>query len=324
MTCEHSRLLNGSGDGFSRAGRDSRQGGDDGEGNGDRERDRHGRGQRLDVHDARLDVAVGANWNAQRLRLAGDHHGTTVDDGGWDVGDGSCAAGDGELRGESAGNRSCRREGLGRLGRDELLGRDLQWNGDRSERRAGLGGYCLHFLTDGNVRSALRNVHLHLCSGGVQLDGLLDGSLVLLGGSGKRRSAGECSNCGCSGCTCLCGGTVAFGERIFSLGSVGSVALDVLAEVVGTHEAFVADGAGEALLAGVRSEVAGQLVRAGKPLVAAFPATRVGSLPGVRTDVRLQMRALPIGLSASFPRADVSAFLAVFSAGCNVQWAVGT
>lgn len=51
----------------------------------------------------------------------------------------------------------------------------------------------------------------------------------------------------------------------------GHVAAGVLRQVVAAHKAALAHGAGELLLPRVSSAVAGQFVRAGKLLVAAFP-----------------------------------------------------
>lgn len=48
--------------------------------------------------------------------------------------------------------------------------------------------------------------------------------------------------------------------------------------MVAAHESPVAHGADELLLPGVRAAVPGQLVGAGEPLVAAFPAAAEGLL----------------------------------------------
>lgn len=55
--------------------------------------------------------------------------------------------------------------------------------------------------------------------------------------------------------------------------------LDVLGEVVAADEALGADGAGEALLAGVRAQVSLQLVGAREPLAAQHPGAQEGPLP---------------------------------------------
>lgn len=57
----------------------------------------------------------------------------------------------------------------------------------------------------------------------------------------------------------------------------------VLDQVVAPHEAFVAQGAQEALLPRVSASVAGELVRPGELLVAVGPGAREGPLPW-RTD----------------------------------------
>ena len=135
---------------------------------------------------------------------------------------------------------------------------------------------------------------------------------------------GKSSHGNSSGSTSVRGSSVALSEWIFSLGSVGGVTLDVFAEVVGTHETFVAHRAGKPLLAGVRTEMAGKFVRTGKPFEAALPATGVGTFAGVSTNVRLQVRALSVGFAARFPRADVRSPLSVFaSAWHTVQGTVG-
>lgn len=48
--------------------------------------------------------------------------------------------------------------------------------------------------------------------------------------------------------------------------------------MIAAHEAPVAHGTDELLLAGVRPAVPGELVRAGEPLVASFPAAAEGLL----------------------------------------------
>ena len=59
--------------------------------------------------------------------------------------------------------------------------------------------------------------------------------------------------------------------------AVLTVRLDVLREVVGAHEALVADGAGEALLARVRAQVPLQLVGPREPLACNGEKTNVNS-----------------------------------------------
>ncbi len=57
----------------------------------------------------------------------------------------------------------------------------------------------------------------------------------------------------------------------------------MLHQVVGAHEAVAADGAGEALLSGVRAAVAGKLVRPGEALVAPTHWASVRALTYVGT-----------------------------------------
>ena len=99
------------------------------------------------------------------------------------------------------------------------------------------------------------------------------------------------------------------------------MALDVLAEVVRTHETLVTHRTGEPLLPGVGAEVAGKFVRACEPLEATVPATRVGTLASVCADVCLQVRALSVGLAARIPGTNVSTSLPVLSAACYAVWA---
>jgi len=63
--------------------------------------------------------------------------------------------------------------------------------------------------------------------------------------------------------------------------AVGRVRLDVLGQVVAAHEAFVAHGTREPLLAGVRAKVTLQFVAARKPLPAEQPVAHKRSFPGV-------------------------------------------
>jgi len=65
------------------------------------------------------------------------------------------------------------------------------------------------------------------------------------------------------------------------------VGLDVLAEVVGAHEALVADAADEPLLAGVSSDVPLQLVGTREPLAAEQPVAQERTLARVPAQVRL-------------------------------------
>lgn len=62
---------------------------------------------------------------------------------------------------------------------------------------------------------------------------------------------------------------------------VGAVSLDVFGQVIRAHEPLVADGAGEALLPCVRSQMSLELVRAGEPLAAEEPVAYKGPLSRV-------------------------------------------
>lgn len=63
----------------------------------------------------------------------------------------------------------------------------------------------------------------------------------------------------------------------------------VLDEVVAAHEALVAEWAQKAFLAGVGTQVSGQLIRTGKLLFAFGPGAWKGPLTCVGPDVRLQV-----------------------------------
>lgn len=77
------------------------------------------------------------------------------------------------------------------------------------------------------------------------------------------------------------------------------VAACVLGQVVAASEALGAERAGKALLPRVRPVVAGQLVRARKLLVAAWPVTGKGALSCMRSQVRFEMRGLVVRFSAA-------------------------
>ena len=66
-----------------------------------------------------------------------------------------------------------------------------------------------------------------------------------------------------------------------------AVRLDVLGQVVGAHEALVADGAGEALLARVRPQVALQFVGAREAFAAEQPIADERPLARVPTQMGL-------------------------------------
>lgn len=88
------------------------------------------------------------------------------------------------------------------------------------------------------------------------------------------------------------------------LATARRVRLGVLGQVVGAHEALVARGAREPLLARVSPQVALQLVGAREALAAEEPVTDEGPLAGVPTQVSLEVRGLVVHLPA--PR-DVAA-----------------
>ena len=78
--------------------------------------------------------------------------------------------------------------------------------------------------------------------------------------------------------------------------AAGAMRLDVLGEVVGAHEALVADGAREPLLTRVRAQVALQLVGARESLAAEEPVADERTLTRVPAQVRLQVRRLAVHL----------------------------
>ena len=81
--------------------------------------------------------------------------------------------------------------------------------------------------------------------------------------------------------------------------------LDVLGEMVASHESFAAFRAPEPLFAGVRSQMALKFVRARKRFAAKEPIADEGPLAAVPSQVRLQVRRLPVDLAASRHVADV-------------------
>ena len=82
-------------------------------------------------------------------------------------------------------------------------------------------------------------------------------------------------------------------------GAVARVPLDVLGQVVAAHEAPLADGAGELLLAGVRALVPGELVAAREAPAAVLVRAGERPLAGVRARVGLQVRGLEVVLAAA-------------------------
>lgn len=77
------------------------------------------------------------------------------------------------------------------------------------------------------------------------------------------------------------------------------VAARVLGQVVAAHEALLADGAAELLLARVRAVVPRQLVGARELLVAVLPAAGEGPLTCVSSQVRLEVRGFPVNFLAA-------------------------
>ncbi len=92
--------------------------------------------------------------------------------------------------------------------------------------------------------------------------------------------------------------------------SVGAVRLNVLGEVVGAHEALVADGAGKALLTRVGPQVPLQFVGPGETLAAEQPVADKGPLARVPTKVSFQVRRLAVDLAAARDVARVNVALA--------------
>jgi len=111
------------------------------------------------------------------------------------------------------------------------------------------------------------------------------------------------------------------------------VGAHVLAQVVRPGEPLPAAGAGEPLLAGVRAQMALQLVGARERLAAEGPGAGEGPLPGVPAQVRLQVRGLAVHLAAAghvtlmlappFTSRAAAPVIAALAAGCLVL-AVGT
>ena len=91
--------------------------------------------------------------------------------------------------------------------------------------------------------------------------------------------------------------------------SARTVRLSMLSQVVGPHEALVADGAGEPLLPCVCSQVPLQLVRPGEPLPAEQPVAHEGSLSRVPSQVSFQVRGLAVHLPAAWDVAVVEVLL---------------
>ena len=88
------------------------------------------------------------------------------------------------------------------------------------------------------------------------------------------------------------------------------VGLDVFGQVIAPHEPLAALLAAEALLPGVRAQVALQLIRAREALAAEEPVADEGPLPGVPAQVGLQVGRLLVHLAALGDVANVQALLA--------------
>lgn len=75
--------------------------------------------------------------------------------------------------------------------------------------------------------------------------------------------------------------------------------------MVASHELLHAYRTGEVLLAGVGARVTGQFIAAREPFATVGPLAWEGPFAGVRSQMRLQMRTLPIYLVAVAVRALV-------------------
>ena len=85
--------------------------------------------------------------------------------------------------------------------------------------------------------------------------------------------------------------------------------LDVLAQVVGSHEGLVADLAGELLLARVDPHVPVELVGSGELFAAKGELANEGLLAGVPAQMGLEVRGLAVLLAAAGMMADVNELL---------------
>lgn len=81
----------------------------------------------------------------------------------------------------------------------------------------------------------------------------------------------------------------------------------VLAEVIGAHESFVANGALKSFLSGVRAQMALELVRTREALPAEEPIADKRPLPGVPAQVSLQVRGLAVNFATARDVAAVQA-----------------
>lgn len=88
----------------------------------------------------------------------------------------------------------------------------------------------------------------------------------------------------------------------------------MLAEVVTTSEALVAEQAGEFLFPGVSADMALQLIRAGETLATEEPVADKGALSSMPPQMSLEVRGLPVDLSTAWDVAAVDGLLP--QAGC--------
>lgn len=95
----------------------------------------------------------------------------------------------------------------------------------------------------------------------------------------------------------------------------GVVRLDVLAQVVGSHETFTAHWTREALLARMGAQVTLQLIGSSEPLATEQPIAHEGAFAGVPAQMRLEMGRLPVHLTTSGYMATVDVLLLQMDTG---------
>ena len=78
------------------------------------------------------------------------------------------------------------------------------------------------------------------------------------------------------------------------------MSFDVFAQVIGSHEALVADGTGEAFLTRVSAEVTLKLVGAGKTFAAKQTLAAEWPLTGVPAQMGLEMVRLAVYFAATW------------------------
>ena len=83
----------------------------------------------------------------------------------------------------------------------------------------------------------------------------------------------------------------------------------MLAQVIAPHEALVTHGTRKAFFTSMGAEMPRQFVGTGEPFAAPFPAAGVRALPRVGPDVRLQVGAFPVSLTAPRKGAYVRSLL---------------